>query len=402
MATKIKREALRQRIKELAGLTDDERAALLELVNTKKYGLVWENHPEDVEERLRTSLPVLEEVKERHIPGSTPDSPTHILIEGDNLEALTALTYTHEGKIDIIYIDPPYNTGNKDFVYNDKYVDSEDDFRHSKWLSFMDKRLRIAKRLLSNKGIIFISIDDNEQATLKLLCDMIFGTSSYVSTLIIESSVIAGPRRVPAMQGSIVKTAEYCLIYTRKADTKIMVNLKYDYISGFDTHYNKWLDENNNRIISLPELIQNNLNVASEFNKYGLSISTQNFGKILLLEDRIKQWLYSDQIASYLYRQGEKEDIDAADTIQENHLFKVGSKWYIKTNDTVYNVFRYIDRIGECNDYFNNYGERTVRGNLWKGFSSDGGNLEKEGGVSFKNGKKPIRLIKQGYVTTNS
>ncbi len=395
MATKINREALRQRIKELAGLTDDERAALLELVNTKKYGLVWENHPEDVEERLRTSLPVLEEVKERHIPGSTPDSPTHILIEGDNLEALTALTYTHEGKIDIIYIDPPYNTGNKDFVYNDKYVDSEDDFRHSKWLSFMDKRLRIAKRLLSNKGVIFISIDDNEQATLKLLCDMIFGTSSYVSTLIIESSVIAGPRRVPAMQGSIVKTAEYCLIYTRKADTKIMVNLKYDYISGFDTHYNKWLDENNNRIISLPELIQNNLNVASEFNKYGLSISTQNFGKILLLEDRIKQWLYSDQIASYLYRQGEKEDIDAADTIQENHLFKVGSKWYIKTNDTVYNVFRYIDRIGECNDYFNNYGERTVRGNLWKGFSSDGGNLEKEGGVSFKNGKKPIRLIKQ-------
>ena len=175
MATKIKREALRQRIKELAGLTDDERAALLELVNTKKYGLVWENHPEDVEERLRTSLPVLEEVKERYIPGSTPDSPNHILIEGDNLEALTALTYTHEGKIDVIYIDPPYNTGNKDFVYNDKYVDSEDSYRHSKWLSFMDKRLRIAKRLLSDRGVIFISIDDNEQANLKLLCDEVFG-----------------------------------------------------------------------------------------------------------------------------------------------------------------------------------------------------------------------------------
>ena len=179
MATKINREALRQRIKELAGLTDDERAALLELVNTKKYGLVWENHPEDVEERLRTHLPVLEEVKERYIPGCTPDSPNHILIEGDNLEALTALSYTHEGKIDIIYIDPPYNTGNKDFVYNDKYVDSEDSYRHSKWLSFMAKRLQIAKRLLSDRGVIFISIDDNEQANLKLLCDELFLSNNF-------------------------------------------------------------------------------------------------------------------------------------------------------------------------------------------------------------------------------
>ena len=84
-------------------------------------------------------------------------SPNHILIEGDNLEALTTLSYTHEGKVDVIYIDPPYNTGNKDFVYNDSFVDSEDSYRHSKWLSFMSKRLRIAKRLLSDTGVIFIS-----------------------------------------------------------------------------------------------------------------------------------------------------------------------------------------------------------------------------------------------------
>ena len=89
MATRINREALRQRIKELAGLSDDERAQLLELVNTKKYGLVWENHPEAVEERLRTHLPVLDEVRERYIPGATTDAPIHILIEVDNLEALT-------------------------------------------------------------------------------------------------------------------------------------------------------------------------------------------------------------------------------------------------------------------------------------------------------------------------
>lgn len=186
MATKINREALRQRIKTLAGLSDDERAALLELVNSKKYGLVWENHPEEVEEHLRIHLPVLDEVPERYIPGSSPSSPNHILIEGDNLEALTALTYTHEGRIDVIYIDPPYNTGNRDFVYNDKYIDADDDYRHSKWLSFMSKRLRIAKRLLSDRGVIFISIDDNEQANLKLLCDEMFGRGNFIAQVIWE------------------------------------------------------------------------------------------------------------------------------------------------------------------------------------------------------------------------
>lgn len=149
------------RIKTLEGLTDDERSALLGLLNeTKTYGLVWEDKPEEVEERLRTELPVLKEVKSRAIISDNADAPNHILIEGDNLEALTTLAYTHEGKIDVIYIDPPYNTGNKDFIYNDSYVDSEDSYRHSKWLSFMSRRLRIAKRLLSDRGVIFISIDD--------------------------------------------------------------------------------------------------------------------------------------------------------------------------------------------------------------------------------------------------
>lgn len=224
-----------QKVKALDGISQDERAYLIDLINTKKkYGLVWEDKPEDVEETLRTHLPVLQEVKEKRITGfkdlqdrqdlkigqdrqgskqsSTPslfDSileaaqdannqsnnpahldqslnpvkdcfPNHTLIEGDNLHALTALTFTHENNIDVIYIDPPYNTGNKDFKYNDSFVDREDSYRHSKWLSFMDKRLRIAKRLLSDKGVIFISIDDNEQAQLKMLCDEVFGEENFL------------------------------------------------------------------------------------------------------------------------------------------------------------------------------------------------------------------------------
>ena len=393
----VSKADLISKLKTIEGLTNEERANLIGLLREhKKYGLVWEDKPEDVEERLRDQLPVLCEVKDKAIVSDSPDAPNHILIEGDNLEALTALSYTHEGKIDVIYIDPPYNTGNKDFVYNDSFVDTEDSYRHSKWLSFMNKRLKIAKRLLSDKGVIFISIDDNEQANLKLLCDEVFGYLSYVTTLMIESSVIAGPRRVPAMQGSIVKTAEYCLVYTRNEDTKIMKNLKYDYIDGFDTHYNKFVDEASNSIISLTDLLKREKFITDVFKQYKLNISIQSLGAVLTVNEEVKKWLYNPQISSYLYRQGDKDNGDDYTEKQErNRLFKYKSKWYVKTEQGLYNVFRYIDRIGECDDYFSHFGERTVRGNLWKGFSSDGGNLDKEGGVSFKSGKKPIRLIKQ-------
>ena len=179
------RANLIKRVNTLEELTDKERSALLGLLREKKtYGLVWEDKPEVVEERLRDELPILTEVPERAIISEDKDAPNHILIEGDNLEALATLAYTHEGKIDIIYIDPPYNTGNNDFIYNDSYVDKEDSYRHSKWLSFMSRRLRIAKKLLSDYGVIFISIDDNEQADLKILCDSIFMPSNFCGQFI--------------------------------------------------------------------------------------------------------------------------------------------------------------------------------------------------------------------------
>ena len=152
-------------------------------VREKKFGLVFEEHRENVDVMLEENLPVLTEVKKRYLPAKSAkdDSPLNFLIEGDNLAALKLLEKTHRGKIDLIYIDPPYNTGNKDFIYNDSYVDKIDTFRHSKWLSFMKKRLQIARCLMSEKGVIFISIDDNEQAQLKLLCDEIFGGENFVA-----------------------------------------------------------------------------------------------------------------------------------------------------------------------------------------------------------------------------
>jgi adenine-specific DNA-methyltransferase len=151
--------------KDYSNLTKDQLLEVIEkLEGKKKYGLVWDEErvPEKVVTDCQDKLPVLTEVKGKEIT-TDENEPTHILIEGDNYHALSVLNYTHKGKIDLIYIDPPYNTGNNDFIYNDKYVDRNDSFRHSKWLNFMNKRLELAKELLKSTGAIFISIDDKKE-----------------------------------------------------------------------------------------------------------------------------------------------------------------------------------------------------------------------------------------------
>ncbi len=214
------KRALAQKIQTLDGLSNDEKSALLELLNErKKYGIVWEDKPEDVEIQVKSELPVLTEVKERAIISDDADAPNHILIEGDNLHALSALSYTHAGKIDVIYIDPPYNTGKseKDFKYNDMWVDADDDYRNSKWLSFMNKRLKLAKHLLSANGIIFISIDDYECAALKMLCDEIFNTNSNPKKSN-NLGVLVWDLGTGTQAGHFTRAHEYILVYAKNRD----------------------------------------------------------------------------------------------------------------------------------------------------------------------------------------
>lgn len=193
--SKQKREDLLAKIKEIrsfitAAPQDENTGNLLSYlsdlekdVNGKKYGLVFEEHREEIDEILDTHTPVLTEEKDLFINNG---SQINFLIEGDNLASLKLLQKAHKGKINLIYIDPPYNTGKKDFVYDDAFVEKTDLFRHSKWLSFMETRLKIAKTLLSETGTIFISIDDGEQAVLRELCDSIFGYNNFVANCIWE------------------------------------------------------------------------------------------------------------------------------------------------------------------------------------------------------------------------
>lgn len=220
---------------------DYSREQLLAEINrlkkNKKYGLVWEHKTEKVIEDFETQQPYLQEVTEKRIENA-PGEPTNLIIEGDNFEALSILNYTHAGKVDVIYIDPPYNTGNKDFIYNDDYVDSEDEFRHSKWLSFMEPRLKLAKNLLKDDGIIFISIDDREVNALKMLCDDIFGAKSYLNTLVWKKNNTT----VMLNQEGFSTNTEYVLVYKNHFPIK----LRNDGVSSkLAKTYNK--DDNDGR-----------------------------------------------------------------------------------------------------------------------------------------------------------
>lgn len=221
--SKEKREDLLKKIKEIrtfiSAVPQDENTCNLlsylsdleKDVNGKKYGLVFEQHREEIDELLETHTPILTENKELFIDNG---GEMNFLIEGDNLASLKLLEKTHKKKIKMIYIDPPYNTANKDFAYDDTRVDMTDTFRHSKWLSFMRARLKIARNLLRDDGILFVSIDDNEQADLKLLCDEIFKEENFFSQVIIQSN-----KRGQTYK-QIAKTHEYLLVYTRSPEAE--------------------------------------------------------------------------------------------------------------------------------------------------------------------------------------
>lgn len=167
--------------KDYSNLDKEELLKIIEKLEArKKYGLIWDEEKvkEQFEKDAENALPILKEVRSKEIIDRNP-VPNHILIEGDNYHALSVLNFTHQGKIDLIYIDPPYNTGNKSWKYNNDYVEKEDSYRHSKWISFMNKRLRLAKNLLKGEGTLMCAIDENEQAQLGLLLEEIFPYPTY-------------------------------------------------------------------------------------------------------------------------------------------------------------------------------------------------------------------------------
>jgi adenine-specific DNA-methyltransferase len=366
-------------------------------VKKQKYGLVWMDVPEAFEDDIENKLPILKEVPELAIKNDD-DKPTHILIEGDNYHALTCLNYTHKGKIDVIYIDPPYNTGSDGFRYKDKRVldkfpdgtevPKDHPFRHSYWLSFMRKRLELAKSLLSKEGVIFISIDDNELAQLKLLCDDIFSPLNFENIFTIK---VRHENRILRQDIRYQQVTEYLLCYKSESFSPARIIITKDKNDDY-THDLKIT-------ASKPHSIE-------DINGYKVEIYTKNDYKIE--EVKMGKGLFKP----YSIRGSLITQNGSAAEFYEKYLRSR------KTNDglgTLYKVigmgskgdglgYRYIlqpDKTTTKNgSYFQGrpLKETTSKGlpypNFWD-FVNEFNNVGYEGDVEFKNGKKPIVFIEK-------
>lgn len=242
--SQLKRQRMLEFLQKIRDEHKDDDSVLMALceiesaLNAKKYGLVWEQHEEAVDIKMRTHVPVFTEVKDREIASSQRDN-YNFLIEGDNLHSLKLLEKTHKGKIDVIYIDPPYNRGKDDFIYDDNYIIRDDAFRHSKWISFMSHRLLLAKELMSEQGLIFISIDDNELASIRMLMDEIFGENLFINLFVWQRNSSGKTEK-----DKFTVNTEYVLLYAR-SDKYVLESVYKPLAESSVKLYNK--DDNDGR-----------------------------------------------------------------------------------------------------------------------------------------------------------
>lgn len=389
--SKIRREKMLGYLEKLKAINNDDEhiRAITEIenaLNEKKYGLVWEEHSEKVDEMLEHNIPVFVENVERKIEVNENEA-YNFLLEGDNLHSLKLLEKTHKGKIDVIYIDPPYNTGSNEevFRYNDCIVDSSDLYRHSKWLSFISERIKIARRLLSNNGVLFISIDNNEFAQLKLLCDNIFGENCFVTNIHVELSATQGMKVKAAQKGNLVKNGEYILVYSKDGHKNIAKKILYDFRPEYDSHYSRFLLDDMTMIDlrkayskSFPETKLRNVT-----EMYSEELSFRNF-----VSENISRIFADDKVTGF-----EKEDYQIGIVYE---VYRNNRRYYIYNNGSkIRQLLPLETSFGVCDDFRKSYGLRKIRGDWWKDFYRDMGNVSKEGNVVFANGKKPIRLIRQ-------
>jgi adenine-specific DNA-methyltransferase len=384
-------------------LNECSQVELIEIIKQlrkrKKYGLVWEDKPERVVEQCKKELPVLDQDENMTIENSQ-SGITNLMIEGDNYHTLSVLNYTHARKIDVIYIDPPYNTGSKDFIYNDTYVDKEDRFRHSKWLSFLSKRLALSKNLLTPNGYLAISIDDNEFAQLKMLLDEIF--QENVKTIVIKMSEASGLKMSAIKKtGSIPKYKEYLLI----AKPSGIKNLFFKQIpkESWDDEYNIYIDN----FTKEDRLIIDELSEKEDIDDTDLQKVDSVLAKVTLksLASELKSvgikttkeknnWCFDNawRICRTAAGDSVKTLADIKKKKNKQQVFSVVSKrdrvLYIVKSDYSSEVSRPRVQILFADTYLS-----THPGDLWTDIKTTG--LEAEGGVSFKNGKKPLELIKR-------
>ena len=417
--SKIRRNKMLNTIYEIKkNITDEETLTNLSMIENeltkKKYGLIWEEHEERVDKELETQIPTFEEVKDKEIV-SNPEDKFNFLLEGDNLHSLYLLEKTHKGKFDLITIDPPYNTGVNDFMYDDYYVDEEDGYKHSKWLSFMEKRLRIAKNLLNENGYIFININDVEVAQLRILCDDIFGEENFINIISVKMKNNAGASG-GGEDKKLKKNIEYILIYAKNSIQSNSFNKIYSYTKMDDLleYYRA-----NNISWKYTSLIKNfgekeyccttYDGTGDEIKIYRLHNSNITSVSKVAKDENLTEYevykKYIDRIFTTAMPQSSIRPrvIDALKKnnyiINKNSLYSI--EYIPKTGKNKGNVYEQFYK-GEKLRLFSWLKDVTtniegdiyksdIKGTYWDGYNLN--NLTKEGNIKFENGKKPLKLI---------
>ena len=377
-----------EKLKLILGEEIDER--------NEKFQFSWNGKNNAIKISQTPSINTLVPLKGKSINWENTEN---LYIEGDNLEVLKLLQKTYFGKIKLIYIDPPYNTGN-DFVYNDSFSDSIENYKkitkqslhsnpetsgkyHTNWLNMMYPRLILAKNLLSNDGAIFISIDDNEQANLKKICDEIFGESNFVNTIALEITPSSGVKRAHKDK-MYIKNTEYILVY-RKSDN-FKIEPLYDVWNTYDKHYSIYFDGKEYTTLANKIKLLNSTysNVKLEHYMYFQPIKDfilSNSNKIYRTHDASK-WAVENVVNAELIYNSERKiykSFNVNNPDEYELLIEIEANKFNRLEPLSWNL---VD--GEI---------KTLRGNLWLDFDKDMGNVSKEGEIPYPNGKKPLRLL---------
>lgn len=399
--SKIRRDKMLNTISEIKkGITDEQTLTTLSMIENeltkKKYGLIWEKHEERVDKELETQIPTFEDIKEKEII-SNLDDEFNFLLEGDNLHSLYLLEKTHKEKIDLIIIDPPYNTGSNDFMYGDKYLNNEDEFRHSKWLSFMYKRLSIAKKLLKDDGLIFINIDDNELSQLKLLCDDIFGEENFVNCICVKMSEATGVKMAHC-EKRLPKIKEYILLY--KKNNILLKNIQVPK-EKWDEEYKILINGVTKEEIDIIKNIMQSNNISEEdiikCDKICSKMQFSNINELLINckneseKNSIKYENAYRIVRDVATTGGAKKIADEKRKNNNNNAFVIKTpqnKVYLIKNGYSDEASQPRIKLLFADQYLTNN-----PCDLWQDIKTTG--LENEGYVSFLNGKKPLKLVER-------
>jgi len=371
----------------------------------EKYGLNWHGKRRARQLALTPSTGTLRPCPEDSVDW---DTTQNLMIEGDNLEVLKLLQKSYAGKVKLIYIDPPYNTG-KDFVYPDNFQDNIKNYLeltgqigeggkklssnteasgrfHTDWLNMMYPRLKLARNLLREDGVIFVSMDDSESANLKGILDEVFGEENFIDTIAVEMSTTSGPKTVNAQQGTIVKNVEFVHIYSKSAEfDKAPHTPLLDGIDSYDTHYSAWLNDDGT-LDNLAEKLLSDIQVGKEIRQYGFlerdRFSINNLNSLLLVSESAKAFIEANlkKIARI-----DRPPVSAAGrstTVGRWEAFEADHRTYFLTtlaNGTLQALMPLALNYRMSDDYKPRFGRTVIRGDLWKGFHQDMGNVAKEG-----------------------